>query len=135
MPPTSVWLLRLSLVALVTGAATGGWLLGAEPWPSEWLPRLRAAHVYLMLWGWLLPFVLGTAFWILPRHGKGAARGSPRVGMAGTILLSLGVVIGLMGSLAGADRVWRGGLACTVAGAIVFLRLLWPRVKAFGRDQ
>lgn len=135
MPAISIWLLRLSLVALATGAALGGWLLGAEPWPSEWLPRLRAAHVYLMLWGWLLPFVLGTAFWMLPRHGHGAGRGSPWLGTAGTMLLSLGAAIGLTGSLAGADQVWRGGLACTVAGAIAFLRLLWPRVKAFGRDR
>jgi hypothetical protein len=134
MPAISAWLLRLSLVALVTGAALGGWLLGAEPWSSEWLPRLRAAHVYLMLWGWLLPFVLGTAFWILPRHAE-VGRGSLRLGRAGTTLLSLGVAIGLTGALVGGDGVWRGGLACTVAGAIVFLRLLWPRVKAFGREQ
>jgi cbb3-type cytochrome oxidase subunit 1 len=135
MPAISVWLLRLSLVALLAGAALGSWLLGAEPWPSAWLSRLRAAHVYLMLFGWLLPFVLGTAFWILPRHAHGAGRGSPGLGVAGTILLSLGVAIGLTGSLAGAQVVWRGGLACTVLGALTFLRLLWRRVKAFGGER
>lgn len=132
MPAISVWLLRLSLVALLTGAALGAWLLGAEPWPSEWLPRLRAAHVYLMLFGWLLPFVLATAFWMLPRHTQGAGRGSPGLGIAGTALLSAGTAIGLTGSLAGVPPLWRGGLACTILGALTFLRLLWPRVRAFG---
>lgn len=134
MPAISVWLLRLSLVALLTGAALGAWLLGAEPWPSEWLPRLRAAHVYLMLFGWLLPFVLATAFWMLPRRTQGAGRGSPGLGITGAALLSAGVVIGLAGSLAGVELLWGGGLVCTVLGALTFLRLLWPRVRAFG-DQ
>jgi hypothetical protein len=62
MPRTSVWLLRLALGSLLAGAASGGWLLGYEPWSSAWLPRLRAAHVHLMLFGWLVPFVLGTAY-------------------------------------------------------------------------
>lgn len=132
MPAISVWLLRLSLVALLTGGALGAWLLGAEPWPSEWLPRLRAAHVYLMLFGWLLPFVLATAFWMLPRHAQGASRGSPGLGIAGTGLLSAGTLIGLTGSLTEVPLLWRGGLACTVLGALTFLRLLWPRVRALG---
>jgi len=135
MPPISVWLLRVSLLALLGGAALGGWLLGAEPWASTWLPRLRAAHVHLMLFGWLLPFVLGTGYWILPRHASGEARGSPRLGLAGATLITIGVVLGPAGSLAGSLSLRRSGLACALAGAGLFLRLLWPRVKAFGRGR
>ena len=135
MPAISVWLLRQSLVALVAGAALGSWLLGAGPWPSEWLPRLRAAQVQLMLFGWLLPFVLGTAFWILPRHAQGAGRGHARLGFAGAVLLGTGVVVGLTGSLAGVVALRDGGAAGTAVGAIAFLRLLWRRVKAFGSER
>jgi hypothetical protein len=137
MPPVSAWLLRLSLVALLGGGALGGWLLGVEPWASAWLPRLRAAHVHLMLFGWLLPFVLGTGYWILPRHASGEARGSPRLGVAGAALITAGVVLGPAGALAASRSLERSGLACALAGAGLFLSLLWPRVKAFGigREQ
>jgi heme/copper-type cytochrome/quinol oxidase subunit 1 len=134
MPTISVRLLRLSLLALLTGAALGGWLLGAEPWASAWLPRLRAAHVHLMLFGWLMPFVMGTAYWILPRHGRGEERGPVRLANGATWLIALGVLLGPAGAIAGLAAVQQGGLGCTVLGGGLFLRLLWPRVKAFGRE-
>jgi heme/copper-type cytochrome/quinol oxidase subunit 1 len=134
MPTISVRLLRLSLLALMVGAGLGAWLLGAEPWSSAWLPRMRAAHVHLMLFGWLLPFVVGTAYWILPRHARGPERGPAGLATAGFWLVGLGGWLGSVGPLAGLSLLQRGGLACSVAGTGLFLRLLWPRVKAFGRE-
>jgi len=133
MPRISVWLLRMSLFALLTGALLGAWLLGAEPWASPWLPRIRAAHVHLMLFGWLMPFVLGTAYWILPRHAQREERGSVPLANGATWLIAAGILLGPCGALAGSGIVAGGGLACTIAGGGLFLRLLWPRVKAFGR--
>jgi nitrite reductase (NO-forming) len=134
MPVISVRLLRLSLLALTVGAALGAWLLGAEPWSSAWLPRIRAAHVHLMLFGWLMPFVVGTAYWILPRHPRSPERGPGGLATAGFRLIGLGALLGSMGPLTGVPLLQGGGLACSVAGAGLFLRLLWPRVKAFGRE-
>ena len=134
MPIISVRLIRLSLLALTVGAALGAWLLGVEPWSSAWLPRMRAAHVHLMLFGWLMPFVVGTAYWILPRHARGNERGPPDLATAGFWLIGFGALLGSVGPLAGLSLLQHGGLACSVAGAALFLRLLWPRAKAFGRD-
>ena len=135
MPRISLRLLRLSLVALLAGAAVGGVLLGAEPLPSAWLPRLRGAHVQLMMFGWLLPFVLGTAYWMLPKHAAGSGRGSEHVANAGTALLQAGVALSASGELAAVPALYRLGGVFTLAGAAVFLRLLWPRVKPFGAGR
>jgi heme/copper-type cytochrome/quinol oxidase subunit 1 len=135
MPTVSVRLLRLSLVALLAGAALGVWLLAVEPWNSLWRPRLRAAHVHLMLFGWLMPFVLGTAHWILPRHASGEERGPARLAAAGAGLIGLGVLLGAAGALAGTASPERGGTACAIAGGALFLRVLWPRVKPFGQGR
>jgi hypothetical protein len=132
MPPISVRLLRLSLLALLTGGAIGAWLLGSEPWGSLWQPRLRAAHIQLMLFGWLLPFVMGTAYWMMPRHPQGEPRGPAARGWAATALLHLGVVLGPLGALAGWGLVARAGAFTALTGALLFLGLLWPRVRAFG---
>lgn len=135
MPDSSVRLLRLSLLALLAGGICGAVLLGGEPWASPWLSRVRTAHVQLMLFGWLVPFVLATAYWILPRHAQGESRGSERTARIGARLLQTGVVLGPAAQLAGlAGFAWLGAVAA-VAGAAVFLGLLWPRVKAFGSGR
>ncbi len=135
MPTGSIWLLRLSLVSLLAGTGIGAWLLGHEPWGSLWLPRFRAAHVHLMLFGWLIPFVLGTAYWILPRHADQDERGSRAAATLAIGLLGLGIPVGLAGALLGVAPVQNSGTLCVVAGAMVLITLLWPRVKRFGSGR
>ncbi len=135
MPRLSVWLMRMSLVALVLGGGLGACLLAAEPWGSPWVVRLRLAHVHLMLFGWLLPFVLGTAYWMLPKHAAGEPRGSPGAGwMAGSLVIG-GALTGAIGALTGSPTVQRLGTAGVVAGGGGFIALLWPRIKAFGEGR
>ena len=124
MPAISVWLLRLSLVSLLAGGAAGGWLLSHEPWSSTWLPRLRAAHVHLMLFGWLIPFVMGTAYWILPRHTSGEPRGSPQLATIAASLIGAGTILGATGALANSALLQRIGTVAVVAGAGLFVSLL-----------
>jgi hypothetical protein len=132
MPPATIRLLRLSLVSLVVGAALGAWLLATTPSVSPWAPRLRAAHIHLMVFGWLVPFVLGTAYWMLPRHPEEPARGSTRAATLAVVLLGAGVALGAAGPLAGSPVLARSGQGAVLLGALTFLRLLWPRVKPFG---
>lgn len=130
MPWLSVRLLRLSLAALVTGAFLGGWRLAGLPTAADWIPRLRSAHVHLMLFGWLLPFVLGVGYWILPRHpGSDQPRGSPRRAHAGAALLAAGIAGGAAGILTGLPVIAIAGRATAVAGVAVFVSLLWPRAR------
>lgn len=135
MPRLSVWLLRGSLLNLLAGGALGGWLLSVEPAAFLWTVRLRAAHVHLLLFGWLLPFVLGTAYWILPKHARGDPRGSNAWGWSGGLLVIGGGVLGTGGTLLGWALVQRLGTLAVVAGTATLVALLWPRVKAFGRGR
>ena len=135
MPRLSVWLMRMSLVALVLGGGLGACLLAAEPWGSPWVVRLRLAHVHLMLFGWLLPFVLGTAYWMLPKHAEGEARGPAAAAWTGAGLVGGGVLVGAAGALLGAMALQRLGTLAVVAGGATFIGLLWPRVKQFGEGR
>lgn len=134
MPPISIWLLRLAFSALVAGALLGGWLLGSEPWSSAWLTRIRAAHIHLMLFGWLMPFVLGVAYWILPRHGTAEERGPAKRGVISGVLIGAGALSGLAGAMAGSGALSRGGTLVEILGIALLLSLLWPRIKRFGRE-
>ncbi len=129
MPALSRFLLRLSLVALLAGSAIGAWRLGHSLTPGlTW----RVAHIELMLFGWLVPFVLGTAYWMLPRAAVQPERGSARLAWSGALLLAVGMVGGVLAGLESASPGWRHlSAGVRSAGILLLLLLLWPRIKPF----
>lgn len=129
MPTLTRLLLRLSLLALLGGSGIGAWRLAHPLTPgAAW----RAVHVELMLFGWLVPFVLGTAYWMLPRAAAQPERGNPRLAWIGVLLLTLGLAAGAVARLAGGPAAWQHlATATRSAGILVLLLLLWPRIKPF----
>ncbi len=133
MPRLSVWLLRLSLLALLVGSGLGAWLLATEPGFIPARPALRLIHLDLLLFGWLTQFVLGVAYWMLPRHPVAPERGPVWLGWTAFALFQAGLGI----SLVGTDTSSHGTIApaghLLLAGAtFIFLLLLWGRARPFG---
>ena len=132
MPRLSVWFIRASLIYLLAGFMLGALLLannGIEFMPSAW--ELLPAHVEFLLAGWVVQLALGTAYWILPRHTRGLARGSTELGWLSFRLFNLGVLLtASSGLLPGAFQF--AGRVLEVLAAGLFLVLIWPRIKAYG---
>jgi hypothetical protein len=132
MPRLSVWMLRLSLLALLAGSLPGAWLLATEPAFHPSTPALRLLHRELMLFGWLAQFVLGVAYWIFPRYPRAPARGSPRLAWATFCLFEGGLGLTLAGVGAGLPSLAWSGRAMLGGGTGGFLLLLWRRIRPFG---
>lgn len=129
MPPLTRYLLRLSLVALLAGSAIGAWRLSHSLIPG---PAWRMAHIELMLFGWLVPFVLGTGYWMLPRAAVQPERGNPCVAWAGALLLTAGLGAVVVAALLDGPRDWPLiGAGVRSAGIFLLVLVLWPRVKPF----
>ncbi|HLF03170.1 MAG TPA: hypothetical protein VI547_14400 [Anaerolineales bacterium] len=134
MPRPSLWLIRTALLNLAAGFTFGALLLFHKGVPiSQDLWRLLPAHIEFMLIGWTMQFVMGVAFWILPRFIHGLPRGNERplwiayaLLNAGVLTVGLGPVVGIPAALLLAGRV--GELAATA----IFATQMWPRVKALG---
>jgi nitrite reductase (NO-forming) len=115
---------------LIGGTVSGaGLVLGG----SVWYVRIWAAHVHLVLLGWVGLSVVGTLFvlWptttgsrITPRTDAGASRSLP--------LLVCGLVVAVGGVLA--DIVWVSmfGLAGYVAGLVLSATALWSGRRPHG---
>jgi hypothetical protein len=131
MPPLSVWMVRLSLFALVLGALAGALLLGGLPPIQPHSAIIRQVHLDLMLFGWLVQFVLGVAYWILPRHAAGPERGPAAVAWGAFAVFQLGLAVALAGQIFQLSGVAPAGRVLVGVATLSFLGLLWGRAKPF----
>jgi heme/copper-type cytochrome/quinol oxidase subunit 1 len=137
MPRLSVVLLRTALVSLLLGTALGGLQLAGVPALAAGHPGIRDAHRTLMLFGWLLPFVLGTGFWMLPRHAGDLPRGRDGLAWLAAVVYAAGAGMRLLEPLLSVRWGWdrAAGTGGIVLGAAGFVGLLWPRIKPFGAGR
>jgi len=134
MPAWSVRLIRGALAYLVLGAAIGAMLLSASARGlAVPVGPARALHAELLLFGWLVQFTMGVAYWMLPKHAAGPERGPVAPIAAAWLLLNLGVwLAGLGQALLWPPVVLLLGRSAEAAAILAFGVNLVPRVKAFG---
>jgi len=133
VPRLSVWMIRTALLHLAIGFGLGALLLAQRGMALNGvIPRLRPAHVELLLLGWTVQLAMGVAYWILPRFRSGAERGDERPAWLAYGLLNAGVVSVALG---GAGLAWIGlqfwGRCAEAVAAGAFAWHAWPRVKPF----
>jgi heme/copper-type cytochrome/quinol oxidase subunit 1 len=133
MPRLSMWMVRLSLVALLAGAVVGAFLLSGLPGAARCLIQLRGLHLDLMLFGWLIQFVLGVAYWILPRYAARPERGPEAVAWTAFGIFQTGMALAAAGaSTPSLQAVAPAGRLLLTAATLLFTILLFPRIKPFG---
>lgn len=87
MNPSEVRLINTSLLLLVLTGGAGVFML---IYP-QYAPAFRVAHLHLGIVGFFLQFVMGVAFWLMPRPG-GMNR-QTRLATVVLITLNTGVII------------------------------------------
>ncbi len=128
MQKLSVWAVRLSLVYFALGASVGALLLAGKAVAlPPWLWLLRAAHVEVLLFGFMVQLVMGVGYWILPRVP--APRGEPLM-TAALAFLNAGVwTVALATALLPGTAWFLGGRLCEAAAVVLFAAHVWPRVR------
>ncbi|MBK7199099.1 MAG: hypothetical protein WAW03_10515 [Anaerolineae bacterium] len=141
MPTLSRWLVRTSFLYLAAGFGLGDLILTAKglgilPGIWVWLP----AHVFLVLFGWIIQFTMGVAYWILPRWGvtEGRNRGNDTLPRLSYVNFNVGLLCLLLAPwLASAwskpAAAWFNAVGGTllVLAVALFLTHAWPRIKPF----
>jgi hypothetical protein len=131
MPRLSRLAIRTALLYLLLGFTFGGLMLlnkGIALAPWAW--RLLPAHVEFLLIGWTAQFILGVGFWILPRFGRGPARGNETFAWLAFGLVNAGVCLaGLAPVLNAPPSITLLGRLAEAGAAIAFAVHVWPRVK------
>ena len=133
MPKLSVWLLRTSLVHMGTGFLFGALILLHKGIPIyTWTWKLLNPHIELMVFGWTMQFVMGIAYWILPRFSGEQRYGKTYLGWWSLLLLNSGVITNALGGWFALDSLSLLGGLLTLIAVALFVMLIWPRVKPLG---
>lgn len=132
-------MVRLSFGWMVVGFVIGGAMLVDRTVPGAWRAWLAPGHGHMLFVGWFLQFVLGIAFWLLPRkrspdHPVGY---NERLAWLGVVALNSGLMLRMFGEPL--ERTGQGNAVTItilfssailqVAAALVFVFQLWPRIS------
>ena len=128
MPRLSVWFVRASLIYLLCGFALGALMLAQKgvPYFAGATPALPI-HMEFLLVGWLVQLAMGVSYWILPRFGHNASRGSERPIWASFALLNAGVLLAAAQLLVPAFLL--AGRVCELVGLLLYAVASWRRLR------
>ncbi len=132
MPRLSSWFVRASLVYLALGFSVGAVLLTNKALGvSSLIWNLLPIHSELLLAGWLIQLAVGVAYWILPRLPGSAPRGKPWLTWLAFVMLNIGVLLVIIGSVSPLDSLILLARLLELAGAVAFVVASWQRIKSF----
>ncbi|MEX2456074.1 MAG: hypothetical protein WD381_02120, partial [Balneolaceae bacterium] len=95
--------------------------------PATW--ALLPIHYEMAIWGWLVQFVMGTAYWMFPRYLFDKGRGSERMAWAVVIVLNFGIWLLIMSVFL--ESVALAGRTSILISAFLFAGLMWKRVVSY----
>ncbi|MFI5279094.1 MAG: hypothetical protein ACHQU1_01255 [Gemmatimonadales bacterium] len=131
MPRVSVWLIRASLLHLLTGAYLGAAYLSFKGtgWPL-WAASHRPVHVEQMLMGWMVQLVIGVAYWILPSRTNAPPVSPERLMWLVFVLLNAGIVLAMLADPS-RPMLELVGRSSETAAVALFAALAWNRQRPY----
>jgi heme/copper-type cytochrome/quinol oxidase subunit 1 len=128
-------MIRLSIYYLVQGFTLGALMLINKGLPIiPWAWQLLSLHIESVLFGWTMQFVMGMAYWILPRFARGETRGKESFFLLAFVLLNIGIwLVGIADLFSISDWLKVAGRVMELSGIIAFASQAWRRVKPLGK--
>ena len=132
VPKASIWMIRASLLYLLVGMLIGAGMLATKAEPSfAWFYSYLNLHVEILLIGWTLQLFMGTAYWILPRHPSGPARGPEWKIWGVLVLLNVAMLFAVASAFTFLSMPLFVARALELTAFIFFVTAMWPRVRPF----
>lgn len=133
MTNPSIWMIRLSLLYLLVSASIGGLILSHKAitiHPMIW--GLLPFHYELAVWGWLVQFVMGSAYWMFPKKLEGERRGPILPAWVMIILFNTGLLILSTSTFYTAFN-WPAlvGRSLMTIAILIFISLIWQRIVTY----
>lgn len=143
MDRLSIFMVRASLIWLLTGFILGALMLVDRAIPGDWRLWVLPTHGHMLFVGWFVQFALGIAYWLLPRKRSPElpVGYNERPAFIGATALNLGMILRVAGeplerighaSDGTLTLLWASGLL-QVTAVVIFISQIWPRLYGKGR--
>ena len=134
MPVPSRWMIRCSLLYLLAGFAIGAGMLISKAWPTAYpqVWQLLPIHIEVTIFGWIIQFTMGTAYWILPRYLETGGRGNSMWVKIMVGLFNTGIIINIISYLHYMpEKAVFWGRLLEVSAVGLFILLHWQRAVSY----
>ena len=137
LPSPSIWMIRLSLIYLLLAVTAGGLLMihkAIDLHSALWI--LLPVHFELAIWGWLIQFVIGTAYWMFPKFLTGTRRGPEWIAWIVLIVYNTGLLLLVNSSFV--DSTFQfdiTGRTVIAVSLLIFVTLTWNRVVSYRKNH
>ncbi|MFN4152887.1 MAG: hypothetical protein ACK4IX_18230, partial [Candidatus Sericytochromatia bacterium] len=94
MPKYSVYFIKTAFIYFIFGTILGATLLINKAYnfnPLLW--NVLPIHIEILFIGWFLQFILGVAYWIMPKYFSTKSYGNENLIKASYLLINLGLII------------------------------------------
>lgn len=137
MPKVSIWMIRMSFLYLAFGISIGALLLISKSLHiASFAWSLLPIHIEFLIFGWIIQFTLGTAYWILPRYLKTKGRGKTLPAIMMVIFLNAGILLMVISEVFPNYSFWRMlGRSFQLLAVVLFIRLHWQRIVSYSRAK
>lgn len=132
MPLISRLMIKLSLIYLFLGVTIGALMLINKAWlisPLLWF--VIPIHIEFLIFGWIIQFTLGVAYWILPRFLETKGRGNKYAAWGMFIFLNIGTLLVAFSNYGISDGLT--GRVFQILSVVLFISLHWNRVVTYNR--
>ncbi|TGL86245.1 hypothetical protein EHQ68_13005 [Leptospira congkakensis] len=128
-PIQSVWLIRISLIYLLLGTSLGTLLMLNKIFvlsPEIW--KFLPLHYSIVIWGFLIQFIMGNAYWMFPKHMSERPRGSVKESWFLFYSYNLGLLLLIISKfILTIPYLTMLGKLFIFFGLVTFIKLIWVR--------
>jgi hypothetical protein len=124
-------MIRAALIHMGIGFLLGALLLQQKGIPVHaWMWKLLNPHIELMIFGWTIQLIMGTAYFILPRFALHRSRyGAESLGWWSFYLLNTGVSLTCLAYWFAVYGAALAGRLLILLSVLIYVIMIWPRVK------
>jgi len=137
MPLAARWMIRCSLVYLLLGITIGSAIFIHKAFsinPILW--QFLPVHTEILIFGWIIQFTMGTAYWILPRFLKGPKRGDKKFAVTIVLLFNSGILILVFNNLfLSSSPIGLAGRFLQGIAVLIFTLIHWNRITTYRHED
>lgn len=133
MPKYSIYFIKTAFIYFIFGTILGATILINKAYNfNSLIWNILPIHIEILFIGWFLQFILGVAYWIMPKYFSSKSYGNENLIKSSYILINSGLIIKTLLDYFTSNTFYSLSLVAFLPifiGVILFASNIWLRVR------